>query len=227
MIRNAHDQSEFSQIPLRMTEMWRSNMREAVEMCSMIPFSTTRAADSSPFAAAQGDQISKAIKHKVEGSRLADMWNLYRQVHAAMVAWMDLSQRMAVYLAIASAPWSKAYERYGATLADTAEEDAKAFNWHKAFEAWSAIANEELISNQRSEKCLVAQCGLLRASLDLRACQQEIAETIARLFGVPNQQDFDELTRQITELRRELRASLRAQRDAAEGAASPDNQERK
>ncbi|UIL30272.1 hypothetical protein LZK75_27915 (plasmid) [Rhizobium leguminosarum] len=55
-----------------------------------------------------------------------------------------------------------------------------------------------------------------------------MADSIGRLFGVPNQHDFDELARQITELRRELRASLRAtQHDAVEGAAaSPDNQER-
>ncbi|MCQ1775404.1 hypothetical protein NOI24_29575, partial [Neorhizobium galegae] len=222
------DQPEFSQMLLCITEMWRSNMRQAVEMCSVFPFSTTtRAADSSLFAAAQGDQISKAIKHLVEGSRLADMWNLDRQVYAAMVAWMDVCQRMAVYHAIASAPWGKASERYGATLADTTKEDAKAFNRHKAFAAWSAIVNEELINNQRSEKYLAAQRGLLRAWFHLRARQQEIVDRIGRLFGVPNQQDFDELTRQITELRRELRGTLRAQRDAADGAASPDNQERK
>ncbi|MGO8426170.1 hypothetical protein ACC772_39890, partial [Rhizobium ruizarguesonis] len=34
-----------------------------------------------------------------------------------MAAWVDVSQRMAFYHAIASVPWGKAYERYNASLA--------------------------------------------------------------------------------------------------------------
>ncbi|TBZ03174.1 hypothetical protein E0H38_35190, partial [Rhizobium leguminosarum bv. viciae] len=119
---------------LRMSEMWRSNMEQSGEVGklwfnSMMPFFTTRAADSSLFAAAQGSEISKTIKHMVESPRLADMWNLDRQVYALMAAWMDVGQRMATYHAIATVPWSKAYERYSATLADTKEGDAKDFGW--------------------------------------------------------------------------------------------------
>ena len=220
MTPSVDEQPEFSQMLLRMTEMWRSNMEQAGEVGklwsdSMMPFLTTRAADSSLFAAAQGGEISEAIKRMVEGPRLADMWNLDRQVYALMAAWMDVRQRMAAYHAIASVPWNKAYERYSATLGDTKQEDAKDFDWRKAFSAWSAIANEELIKNQRSEEFLTAQRELLRAALDLRTRQQDMADSIGKLFGTPTQQDFDELTRQVTELRRELRASLRAQRDAA------------
>ncbi|UIK20448.1 poly(R)-hydroxyalkanoic acid synthase subunit PhaE [Rhizobium leguminosarum] len=184
----------------------------------MIPFLTTRAVDSSLFAVAQGDEISEAIKRMVEAPRLADMWNLNRQVYAQMAAWMDVCQRMAAYHAIASVPWGKAYERYSASLADTEKEDAKDFDWRKGFAVWRAIANKELISTMRSKDFLAVQRELLRAALDLRARQQEVADSIGRLFGVPNQHDFDELARQITELRRELRASLRAtQRPEAEG----------
>ncbi|UIK01225.1 hypothetical protein LZK82_27570 (plasmid) [Rhizobium leguminosarum] len=195
---------------------------------SMMPFLTTRAADSSLFAVAQGGEISKTIRHMVEGPRLADMWNLNRQVYALMAASMDVSQRMAAYHAIASVPWSKAYERYSASHANPKKEAAKDLDWRKGFEAWREIADKELISTMRSRDFLAAQRELLRAALDLRTRQQEVADSIGRLFGVPNQHDFDELARQITELRRELRASLRAtQHDAVEGAAaSPDNQER-
>ncbi|ASS60229.1 poly(R)-hydroxyalkanoic acid synthase subunit PhaE [Rhizobium leguminosarum] len=208
---------------LRMSEMWRSNMEQSGEVGklwfnSMMPFFTTRAADSSLFAAAQGSEISKTIKHMVESPRLADMWNLDRQVYALMAAWMDVGQRMATYHAIATVPWSKAYERYSATLADTKEGDAKDFGWRKAFDKWRDIANEELISNLRSKDFLAAQREMLLAALDLRTCQQQMTDSVAKLLGVPSQHDFDELTRQFTELRRELRASLRAQRDAAEGA---------
>ncbi|WP_457812973.1 poly(R)-hydroxyalkanoic acid synthase subunit PhaE [Sinorhizobium meliloti] len=179
---------------LRITEMWRGNMREAGE-------------------------IEKLWSNSMP------MRNLDRQVYALMWAWMYLGPRMTAYQAIASMPWNKASERYRATLADTKEEEAKGFDWRKAFEAWGAIANEELISNFRSQDFLAAQRELLRAALNLRTRQQEMVDSVGKLYGVPTQQDFDELTRQITELRRELRASLGAQRHAAE-AALPDNQAR-
>ncbi|WP_246401485.1 hypothetical protein [Rhizobium hidalgonense] len=100
---------------------------------SMMPFLTTRAADSSLFAVALGGEISEAFKRMAEAPRLADMWNFDRQVYALMAAWMDVGQRMAAYHAIASVPWSKAYER-SATLADTKEGDAEDFGWRKAFD---------------------------------------------------------------------------------------------
>lgn len=183
---------------------------------SMMPFFTTRAADSSLFAVAPGGEISEAFKRMVGAPRLADMWNLDRQLYALMAAWIDVSHRMGAYHAIASVPWSKAYERYSATLVDTEKEDPTDFGWRKGFEAWRAIANEELITNMRSKDFLAVQRELLRAVLDLRTRQQEMTDIVGRLFGIPTQHDFDELARQITELRRELRATLRAQRAAAE-----------
>ncbi|TBY87036.1 hypothetical protein E0H35_35830, partial [Rhizobium leguminosarum bv. viciae] len=113
---------------------------------------------------------------------------------------------------------SKAYERYSATLADTKEGDAKDFGWRKAFDKWRDIANKELISNLRSKDFLAAQRELLLAGLELRTRQQQMTDSVAKLLGVPSQHDFDELTRQFTELRREVRASRRAQRDEAEDA---------
>ncbi|WP_245293734.1 MULTISPECIES: poly(R)-hydroxyalkanoic acid synthase subunit PhaE [Rhizobium] len=175
----------------------------------MMPFFTTRAADSSLFAVAQGD-------------------NLNRQVYALMAAWVDVCQRTAAYYAITSVPWSKAYERYSASLADPKEEEANDFDWRKGFKAWCAIADEELISTMRSPDFLAVQRELLRAVLDLHNRQQEKADSVCRLFGVPTQHDFDELARQITELRREVRAGCKAtQRDPVEDAeVAPDNQER-
>jgi len=227
MTADTDDQPEFSQMLLRMTDMWRRNMEQAEEVgkmisSSMMPFLTARAADSSLFAAAQGGEISEAIKRMVEGPRLADMWNLDQQVYALMVAWMDVRQRMAAYHAIASVPWNKAYERYGATLGERKDDSAKDLDWRKSFSDWSTIANEEMIKNQRSEEFLTAQRELLRAALELRARQQEMADSVGKLFGTPTQRDFDELTRQVTELRRELRASLRAQRSQGiEGRSAP------
>lgn len=214
------DQPDMSRMFLRMSESWREAAEQAgaagkLWSESMMPFLTKRAADSSLFAAAQGGEISEAIKRMVEGPRLADMWNLDREFYALMGSWMEIQQRMAAYHAVVSVPWNRAFDRYSAALKEKQEQGGEQEgDWRKAFGVWSGIANEELIRNQRSEEFLTAQRELLRSALALRTQQQRIADSMAKLFGLPTQQDFDELTRQLTEMRRELRAHLRSQRRA-------------
>ncbi|WP_020180030.1 poly(R)-hydroxyalkanoic acid synthase subunit PhaE [Methylopila sp. M107] len=223
-----HDnQPDFSQLFLLMTEQWRTTMEKSGEIGklwseSSMPFLGARSADGSLFAAAQGGEITEAIKRMVEGPRLADMQHFDRELYAVMAAWLELRQRMAAYQANASVPWNKAFERYGAAVAASgAQGGDKEFDWRKAFAAWSEIANEELLRNQRSEAFLTAQRDLLRSALELRTRQQAVADSVGKLFGFPTQQDFDELTRQFTELKRELRAHVRSQRAAAATPAQP------
>lgn len=223
MSSDPEKQPEFSQMFLRMTEVWRTAIEKSEEAGkawteSTMPFLTERATDAGMFNATQGGEISAAIKRMVEGPRLADVWDLDRQMLALTAAWTEIRQRMATYQAIASIPWNRTFERYGAVLADKKDGDDDG-NWRKAFSAWSAIANEELIKNQRSEEFLNAQRDLLRSALALKTQQQAITDSAAKLFGLPTQQDFDEVTRQLTELRRKLRAHLRSQRD---NAAAPE-----
>lgn len=213
-------QPEIAQMFVRMSELWREQTEKAVAAGdswsqSMMPFLTARAADSSLFGAAQGGSVSEAIKRMADGPRLADIANLDKQMYEVMAAWTEVQQRMAAYQAVVSVPWNRAFDRYSESLKGKPESDARSEDWRKQFNAWSAIANEELIKNQRSEAFLSAQRDLLRSTLELRQKQQSIADAMAKLFGLPTQQDFDELTRQLTEVRRELRAHLRAQRRIA------------
>lgn len=223
------DQPELSKIFLRMTEVWRESAEKAgaagkLWSDSMMPFLTQRAADSSLFGAAQGGEITEAIKRMAEGPKLADVWNLDREIYTLMAAWMDIQQRMASYRAIVSVPWNRAFERYSAALKEKQEQGGEQeTDWRKAFGVWSGIANEELIKNQRSDEFLGAQRELLRSALAVRTQQQKISDSVAKLFGLPTQQDFDEVTRQLTEMRRELRAHLRAQRRAGKAdGPTPD-----
>ena len=223
------DQPELSKIFLRMTEVGRESAENAgaagkLWSDSMMPFLTQRAADSSLFGAAQGGEITEAIKRMAEGPKLADVWNLDREIYTLMAAWMDIQQRMASYRAIVSVPWNRAFERYSAALKEKQEQGGEQeTDWRKAFGVWSGIANEELIKNQRSDEFLGAQRELLRSALAVRNQQQKISDSVAKLFGLPTQQDFDEVTRQLTEMRRELRAHLRAQRRAGKAdGPTPD-----
>jgi hypothetical protein len=222
---------ELSEIFARISEAWRAQMEQVTTAGrlwsdSVMPFLTARAAESSLFAAAQGGEVSEAIKRMVEGPRLADVWGLDRQIYTFLTAWMDIRQRMATYYAVVSVPWNRAFDRYNALLKESKSEDWHEADWRKQFGTWSSIANEELIKNQRSEEFLTAQRELLRSALELRSQQQGIADSMAKLFGLPTQQDFDELTRQLTEVRRELRTHLRTARRAG-GTESPSGEDEK
>jgi hypothetical protein len=219
---------ELSEMFVRMSEAWRAQMEQAGAVTrlwsdSIMPFLTARAADSSLFAATQGGEVSEAIKRMVEGPRLADVWDLDRQIYTLLAAWMDIQQRMAAYHAVVSVPWNRAFERYNALRKESKGEDRQEADWRKQFGTWSGIANEELIKNQRSEEFLTAQRELLRSALELRSQQQVVADSMAKLFGLPTQQDFDELTRQLTEVRRELRTHLRTARRAG-GTEAPSGE---
>lgn len=219
------DQPELSKMFLRMSEAWRESAEKAgaagkLWSDSMMPFLTQRATDSSLFGAAQGGEITEAIKRMAEGPKLADIWNLDREIYTLMAAWMDIQQRLATYRAVVSVPWNRAFERYSAALQEKQGQGVEPeSDWRKAFGVWSGIANEELIRNQRSEEFLGAQRELLRSALAVRTQQQKIGDSFAKLFGLPTQQDFDEVTRQLTEMRRELRAHLRSQRRAERAGA--------
>lgn len=223
-------QPEISQMFVQMSEIWREQMEKATAAGtswseSMMPFLTARAADNGLFGAAQGGSISEAIKRMADGPRLADIASLDKQMYEVIAAWTEVQQRMAAYHAVVSVPWNRAFNRYSDSLKDSTAEEAKNEDWRKQFNAWSSIANEELIKNQRSDAFLTAQRDLLRSTLDLRQKQQSIADQMAKLFGLPTQQDFDDLNRQLTEVRRELRTFLRSQRREAANKSQPQGED--
>ncbi|MFL6837818.1 MAG: poly(R)-hydroxyalkanoic acid synthase subunit PhaE, partial [Bradyrhizobium sp.] len=123
------------------------------------------------------------------------------------------------YNAVAAAPWPEASKRFFETMSATAIEGAPHPDWREAFAKWSEISNEELIRNQRTDGFLQAQKELLQAGLELRGRQDDVAEAASAMLGLPTRKDFDDVTRQLTELRREVRTLARQMRDhKSEGA---------
>jgi len=119
-----------------------------------------------------------------------------------------MQTKLAAYNAVASRPWMRAAEKYQSTNG-AANSAATGENWRALLGSWTAIANDELLANQRSEEFLRVQRELLQAATEFRARQTEIGETVSKIMGLPTQSDFDDVTRQLTELRRELRALSR------------------
>jgi hypothetical protein len=193
----------------RMVEAWSG---------SMAPFMLARLSEK-PAGFGDGNELSAAIERMVQGPRLADVWDIDRKIALAFSAWIEMRQRLASYNAVASAPWTEASKRFLETMSAAGASETSTPDWREAFAKWSDISNEELIRNQRTDGFLQAQKELLQAGLQLRSRQDDVAETASVMFGLPTRRDFDDVTRQLTELRREVRALARQVRDRkGEGA---------
>ena len=178
----------------------------------MAPFMLARLAEK-PAGFGDGNELSAAIERMAQGPRLADVWDIDRKMALAFGAWIEMRQRLASYNAVAAAPWTEASKRFFETMSATATSGAPHPDWREAFAKWSEISNEELIRNQRTDGFLQAQKELLQAGLQLRSRQDDVAEAASAMFGLPTRKDFDDVTRQLTELRREVRTLSRQVRD--------------
>ena len=190
----------FSESSKQMAEAWSS---------SMAPFMLTRLLEH-PTGFGAGNEMSEVIEKMAQGPRLADVWDIDRKMALVFGAWMDMRQKLASYNAVTATPWTEATKRFMEAMSAATENGSKpAPEWREAFAKWSEISNEELIRNQRGEGFLHSQKELLQSGLKLRSRQDDVAEAAASMFGIPGRKDFDEVTRQLTELRREVRALSR------------------
>jgi hypothetical protein len=207
----------FSDSSKQIAEAWSS---------SMAPFMLARLMEN-PGGFVLGNELSEAIEKLAQGPRLADAWDIDRKMALVFGAWMEMRQKLAAYNTVTAAPWTEASSRFLDFMsAATQNGKAPGPGWREAFAKWSEISNEELIHNHRSDAFLTAQRELLLSGLTLRSRQDEVAEAASAMFGVPGRKDFDELTRQLTELRREVR-SLTHKVNASERATRGHRSEKK
>jgi polyhydroxyalkanoate synthesis regulator phasin len=195
------------------TEMWRTFAESSKQMAdawsgSMGPFMLGRLMEK-PAGFTAGDEMSEAIEKMAQGPRLADVWDIDRKLALVFGAWIEMRQKLSGYNAVTSAPWNEASKRFVDAMSAMVNEGKSVPGWREAFAKWSEISNEELIRNQRTDGFLQAQKELLQAGLKLRSRQDDVAEAASAMFGLPSRKDFDEVTRQLTELRREVRALSR------------------
>jgi polyhydroxyalkanoate synthase subunit PhaE len=214
-----HHTNSFGGVAAQWIESWRAVIGVGAEIGenwsnSMLPFIMKRAAERG-FGVTAGNDLADAIERMAKGPRLADVADFDRKLAGVAAAWSDLQAKLLTYQMVASRPWLRAAEQY-----KPAETDGG--GWRQRLGDWNEIANEELIVNQRSEEFLVAQKQLLQAATEFKARQSDIADIIAAVFGLPTQRDFDVVTRQLTELRREVRALERRTGSADEPRSRGD-----
>ncbi len=191
-------------------EMWQTFAESSKRMAdawsgSMGPFMLGRMMEK-PAGFTAGDEMSAAIEKIAQGPRLADVWDIDRKMALVFGAWMEMRQKLPAYNAVTAGPWNEASKRFVEAMSAMAGEGKSVPDWREAFAKWSEISNQELIRNQRTDNFLQAQKELLQAGLKLRQRQDDVAEAASAMFGLPSRKDFDDVTRQLTELRREVRA---------------------
>ena len=195
---------------LEWAKLWQTMAESSNSMVeawsgSMAPFMLARLSEK-PVGFGDGNELSAAIERMVQGPRLADAWDIDRKMTLVFGAWIEMRQRLASFNAIAAAPWAEASKRFFETMPAAGTSATPHPDWRATFAKWSEISNEELIRNQRTDGFLQAQKELLQAGLQLRSRQDDVAEAASTMFGLPTRKDFDDVTRQLTELRREVRA---------------------
>jgi len=171
---------------------------------------------ASEKATGEVNDLSAAIERMAQGPQLADVWDFDRKVALAFAAWIGLRTRLASYNAVASAPWTEASRKFVEEISKGKAEGTQAPGWRELFAKWAEISNQELIKNQRTDAFLQAQKELLQAALEYRSRQNDVSDAISALFDLPTRRDLDEVTRQLTELRREVRA-LRRDKEQSKG----------
>lgn len=157
------------------------------------------AANWSQFAP---EQLRVILESIAQGPQFADLAT--PQIDAAE-AWretLDFQKAAADFSQVMQNAWAKTYQRYseGHSL-----EDLQSGNVQEALNAWLSAANAELMEVQRSAPFMSAQKRLLRASLEIKARQRDIAESWAEIYQLPTRTELDDLTKMVHELRRELR----------------------
>jgi hypothetical protein len=190
------------------SKLWQSVAESSSRMIeawsgSMAPFVMSRISEK---ATGEVNDLSAAIERMAQAPLLADLWDFDRKLALAFGAWVDLRNRLANYNTVATTPWTEASRRFLETMSKKKAEDAAAPNWREVFAKWAEISNQELVKNQRTDTFLEAQKELLQAAVEYRSRQNDVSDAISTLFDIPTRRDLDEVTRQITELRREVRA---------------------
>jgi polyhydroxyalkanoate synthase subunit PhaE len=218
------DENKPADLLAQWTETWRSMAGDSSAMSeawskSVLPFILARATESKSGMGA-GNELADAIERMAQGPRLADVVDFDRKLLSTFSAWTEMQKKLAAYNAVASRPWMKAAEKYQSTA--SVDKTVSSENWRSLLGSWTALANDELLANQRTDEFLRVQRELLQAATEFRARQIDVSETVSKIMGLPTQSDFDDVTRQLTELRRELRAlSRRVDATGAARSAAP------
>jgi polyhydroxyalkanoate synthesis regulator phasin len=170
--------------------------------------------------------LDASLQHVLEGPRYATLGDLDRKLLELQQATLQRDKAVAQYQTVVQQAWGRAFERFTKNLASEPQAAGQQ-TWRGLVDRWLAVANDTLIEAHRSDEFVEAQRRMLRAASDRHLQERRIAEAWCEAAHVPTRSEVDELQRQVTELRRELRLLRRAAQSAAAPTPAPAQPSRK
>ena len=158
--------------------------------------------------------MDESVRRITEGPKLADLGHVERKFLVLMNAWSEVRAQSAQHSLHVLEAWSKAANEFASKLNETIAKNGSLSARADIVNLWVEIANRHLLAAQRSEPFLETQRKLLRASSDLRIAQQDVGDFYNELLGMPTRSEIDDLSKTVTELKREVRAARQGRRAA-------------
>jgi polyhydroxyalkanoate synthase subunit PhaE len=158
--------------------------------------------------------VDEPMRQLSEGPRFADFGHIEGKFVALMSAWAAVRTASIEHQTNVLDAWTKAATEFAGKLNEAANKGKLIDSRSDLVAMWVEVANRHLLEAQSTPAFLDTQRKLLRASTDLRIAQQELADLYGEVFGFPTRPEIDDLTRTVSELRRELRALRRVSQDS-------------
>ncbi|PCH97417.1 MAG: hypothetical protein COB84_03755 [Rhodobacteraceae bacterium] len=125
----------------------------------------------------------------------ADMATMWQETLDFQNATSEFAEQMHV-------AWLNSYTEYSKSFS---LEDLQSGKVKEALDSWLKIANKELLDMQSSQEFMDAQKKLMGTATRLRKRQSEAAQTWAEAYQMPTRVEIDDLTKTVSELKREVR----------------------
>lgn len=152
-----------------------------------------------------GDYFDLGIHKLSEGPFFSGITDIDQRMAQLNSSWMELFKQSKLYHAIVFDRWSQAYAKFIDQLVEYKKNQTEPVAPKTLIDLWGKIANQELLELHRTEEFLDAQKAVIRASLQYRLNEKNIAEVICEALHIPTRDEVDDLHKTVTELKRELR----------------------
>jgi polyhydroxyalkanoate synthase subunit PhaE len=155
--------------------------------------------------------MDDTARYMSEGPKFADIGQVEGKFAALMTASAELRATSIEYQTHLLGAWTKAATEFATKLNEAAQSNKPIGSRNDLVALWVETANRHQLEVQSTPAFLETQRKLLRASTTLRLAQQNVTDHFAEMFGLPTRPEIDDLTKTVSELRRELRAQRRKQ----------------
>jgi polyhydroxyalkanoate synthase subunit PhaE len=153
--------------------------------------------------------MDETVQRLAEGPQFADFGHIEGKLVVLTTAWAQLRTASIEHQTHVLGAWTKAVTEFAAKLNEAASKGTSLGSRSDLVAIWVEIANRHQLEMQTMPVFLENQLKLLRASTELRLAQQELADLYGEVLGLPTRAEMDDLTRTVSELRRELRVARR------------------